>query len=482
MAVKNVSPWIVESITSVLTQAVQPVECIVVDDGSSDDTVAQVLSLDDTRVRLIQNPSSGGGTARNVGVTYAAGEFLAFADGDDVVPYRGYEALIDQSRRTGAEMVVGSYVIQTSTQLNTRQQWTGLYSEAREGLRIEEHPQYLRDRVCWNRVFRRDSWNEAGVAFTDASRSNDIVAMTEAYCAFAFDVVPAHVYVYRRRMGASSMTARRHDPASVAAHFQQELLCTAAIMQLQDPRAIGLYATEMLLNDVWAHLTPLLQAQNTNEPGFEDARRAAQAVISELIRYASMDSDPLKRLTYALVDASDWEFAAALNDGTSEATRRFVGKENDLARRLRSRRIDPRVHVAAILSSSIVPVLRNHDELSDEQLASALSQGQRLARVAGVRGRLDHAERYLLSAPLHSFEAARSHLSSEVPAPRTPARVADLVVRAGRTTARITHGAFRGIREEILASIDNHPGPVHRIAERTPWRVRYAVRRLLGRQ
>ena len=71
-----------ECLDSVLAQDV-PVEVIVVDDGSEDDTASILASYGD-RVKAIRQANAGAGAARNAGMNIASGEFIAFLDADDV--------------------------------------------------------------------------------------------------------------------------------------------------------------------------------------------------------------------------------------------------------------------------------------------------------------------------------------------------------------------------------------------------------------
>lgn len=72
------------AITSVLNQTFSDLECIVVDDGSTDQTVPLVEGFQDPRLRLVRLPANGGPSlARNVGIQAACGELIAFLDSDD---------------------------------------------------------------------------------------------------------------------------------------------------------------------------------------------------------------------------------------------------------------------------------------------------------------------------------------------------------------------------------------------------------------
>lgn len=68
-------------------QSFEDFEVIVVDDGSTDDTVSLILKwcATDARVRLLQQPNGGSGAARNSGIREARGRYLYLLDGDDLI-------------------------------------------------------------------------------------------------------------------------------------------------------------------------------------------------------------------------------------------------------------------------------------------------------------------------------------------------------------------------------------------------------------
>ena len=71
------------AISSALAQTVPPIEIIVVDDGSTDETEACVAAFGGT-ARYIRQDNAGAASARNRGVRDARGEWVAFLDSDDV--------------------------------------------------------------------------------------------------------------------------------------------------------------------------------------------------------------------------------------------------------------------------------------------------------------------------------------------------------------------------------------------------------------
>jgi glycosyltransferase involved in cell wall biosynthesis len=80
----NCERYIAECIDSVLEQTYQDFEIIIVDDGSTDDTVKIISQYKNDRIRLFNQSNSGSGSARNYGVKQASGEWVAFIDADDI--------------------------------------------------------------------------------------------------------------------------------------------------------------------------------------------------------------------------------------------------------------------------------------------------------------------------------------------------------------------------------------------------------------
>jgi glycosyltransferase involved in cell wall biosynthesis len=84
MAVFNGSDVVLDAVQDIVAQTHRELELIVVDDGSTDDTVAVVSSVDDPRVRVIPLGKNGRqAAALNVGVAAARGRLIARMDADD---------------------------------------------------------------------------------------------------------------------------------------------------------------------------------------------------------------------------------------------------------------------------------------------------------------------------------------------------------------------------------------------------------------
>lgn len=107
----NYAQFLPAAVASLQAQTLPDWECVIVDDGSTDDTreVVQNLAARDSRVRCIHQSNAGLSAARNAGLRACAGQFIQFLDADDLLEPRKFEQqsgwLIEHSE---TDMVYGS--------------------------------------------------------------------------------------------------------------------------------------------------------------------------------------------------------------------------------------------------------------------------------------------------------------------------------------------------------------------------------------
>ena len=138
----NCACYLPETIESALSQTLPPLEVIVIDDGSTDDT-AEVLARYEGRIRYIRQHNMGIAAARNAGIRIARGSLIAFLDADDI----WFPSILAQQRealsRTSAGLAHTSFYNWDST--------TGTKSSpSRDNSLFDGH--------CYRKFF----WNETG--------------------------------------------------------------------------------------------------------------------------------------------------------------------------------------------------------------------------------------------------------------------------------------------------------------------------------
>lgn len=86
MPMRNGEPYVSAAVQSVLRQEGVELELVVVDDGSTDNSRATVISFADPRVRIVDGPCKGFASSLNAGLATAKGAFLMQCDADDLLP------------------------------------------------------------------------------------------------------------------------------------------------------------------------------------------------------------------------------------------------------------------------------------------------------------------------------------------------------------------------------------------------------------
>jgi glycosyltransferase involved in cell wall biosynthesis len=107
----NYEHYLAECIQSVLDQTYPHLECIVVDDGSTDGSAALVTRLaeKDQRLKLVRKSNGGLSSARNEGLRQAVGEYISFLDSDDKWENGKIEHQLEVFKNTACDVVFSNF-------------------------------------------------------------------------------------------------------------------------------------------------------------------------------------------------------------------------------------------------------------------------------------------------------------------------------------------------------------------------------------
>ena len=111
VSVYNTEQYLAQCIQSILKQTYQNLELILVDDGSSDRSLAICTHYQelDSRVRVFHQSNQGVSKARNYGMDVAAGNFITFVDSDDYVMPNYLEELFEALKSTGSQIAISDF-------------------------------------------------------------------------------------------------------------------------------------------------------------------------------------------------------------------------------------------------------------------------------------------------------------------------------------------------------------------------------------
>ncbi|MGW3798534.1 glycosyltransferase family 2 protein [Dermacoccus nishinomiyaensis] len=205
----GVADYFEECLESIRTQTYDNLQVILVDDESPDHCIdiAEKFAAMDSRFQVLRQANAGPGPARNTGIAHAEGDLLAFADGDDIVPRRAYEFMAASLRRTGSSIAMGN-ARRFSRTSGVRQSWAHgrMCSKDATATHVLERPALTYDRMLWNKVYRRDFFDEFQYQFPAIRYEDWPVVLKSHLDALTVDVLKTPVYYWRERESGDSIT------------------------------------------------------------------------------------------------------------------------------------------------------------------------------------------------------------------------------------------------------------------------------------
>ncbi len=200
----NAEQYIEKAIESILVQTYSDVEIIVVNDGSLDATkeIVQSMARFHANITLINVENGGVSKARNIGMQYARGDFVAFLDADDeYLPY-AFEKMLHCINEKEADICV---TFSTADKSITLQERAAVVWDSRTAIEkmLQDHP--CTHGSCAN-LYRTSKLRENQIYFPEGKRvheDNFFVALC-ILSEMKYVVYPITTYLYRRHDGSAS--------------------------------------------------------------------------------------------------------------------------------------------------------------------------------------------------------------------------------------------------------------------------------------
>lgn len=219
--VYKVEQYVKFCVDSILAQTFQDFEIILVDDASPDASIALCRKLygDNPKVKFVRHEKNLGlGAARNTGMKHAIGKYVYFVDSDDLIFPDALEKFFTAAEKNNADVVhaAGFYELYQDEpapvrQENLKRQWE-IYNQ--EGFlstdllyRLDEHwKKYNTCSMAWLSFCRRDFLESNGIEFLPIISEDETFNFALLYLAQRYYILPAILYVYRRRTGSIMQT------------------------------------------------------------------------------------------------------------------------------------------------------------------------------------------------------------------------------------------------------------------------------------
>lgn len=164
----NVEKYLEKCINSLLSQTLEDIQIILVNDGSKDNSgnIAKEYEKNNKdKVIYVEKENGGLSDARNYGLKYATGDFIAFLDSDDYIEKNAYEEMYNKAIEENADYVECDFIWEFPNKIRIDKQYP--YKNKKEML------SFVRV-VAWNKLIKRQLITDNNLEFPKGLRYEDI--------------------------------------------------------------------------------------------------------------------------------------------------------------------------------------------------------------------------------------------------------------------------------------------------------------------
>jgi hypothetical protein len=198
--VYNTQVYLKRCLDSLINQSLTNLEIIIVNDGSTDNSqtcIEQYQNLYPQKVRSFIKSNGGLSDARNFGLKYALGEYIAFVDSDDWVDTNLYWHMYNEAVTSGLDIVCCDFIEKYAA------------SDIMRLVRPEANRfnKYLGNMQAWNKIYRRKYWQANNFAFAKGILHEDNELIPKVISQTTKVGYVDDVYYYYEKSNQHSITA-----------------------------------------------------------------------------------------------------------------------------------------------------------------------------------------------------------------------------------------------------------------------------------
>lgn len=279
----NVKHYIRECIESILNQTYKNIEIIIVNDGSTDNSMYMIddyiTSID--KIKVINQENQGLSAARNSGIDKAKGKYIAMIDSDDKIKPDFIKNLVKTAMQTNADIVRGSF---RDFHGNIPTGWVADFiTDPNPGPQVLD--QFLNQNtsfVVWSSLYSREFLNNNNLRFTPGILLEDGDFTCRAYMAANIVITTQYTdYMYRIRPGSilTSNNAKRMSESEDL--IIDNFLTMISSAQSQKSKQILTKAVYAFMRDWTRILSKNKVKLNRNMSSFTPALKAIKPLVKQ---------------------------------------------------------------------------------------------------------------------------------------------------------------------------------------------------------
>lgn len=204
----NVEKYLEKCINSLLSQTLEDIQIILVNDGSKDNSgnIAKECEKNNkNRIIYVEKENGGLSDARNYGLKYATGDFIAFLDSDDYIEKNAYEEMYNKAIEENADYVECDFIWEFPNKIRVDKQYP--YKNKKEML------SFVRV-VAWNKLIKRQLITDNNLEFPKGLRYEDVeffYKMVPYYNKVSFVKEPLIHYIQRSSSISNTQNERTKE-------------------------------------------------------------------------------------------------------------------------------------------------------------------------------------------------------------------------------------------------------------------------------
>ncbi len=153
--VYNSEKYIEKCLNSLINQTLKEIEIIIVNDGSTDNSLEIIRKFSDSRIKIIDKANGGQSSARNKGLETVCGEYIGFIDSDDWIDLDYYEKLYSAAVKYDADIAMADFIRTGSNKHKIRLNLTEekLYTTVEDKIQVAHA---LKEGCTCNKIYRKE--------------------------------------------------------------------------------------------------------------------------------------------------------------------------------------------------------------------------------------------------------------------------------------------------------------------------------------
>lgn len=207
----NTQEYIEKCLNSLVNQTLKNIEIILINDGSTDDSVeiAKAFREKDSRIKIINQENKKQGAARNAGMKIAQGEYIGFVDSDDWVDLDYFEKLYNAAKKYDSDIALATNVRIGYRKTKKRLKITEekLYTSLADKFNICNH---YKNECPTNKIYRKELLDNNNIVWPEGVYCEDKIFTTKSvYYANGIVSVPNINYYYFRNPHSTVNTKQK---------------------------------------------------------------------------------------------------------------------------------------------------------------------------------------------------------------------------------------------------------------------------------